>query len=47
MEESFYSYEPQTRGPDESGLTFELQTSSSFELLKMFKYYFILSLKIV
>ena len=40
-------HERQTWDLDESGWTFELQKNSSFELLKMFKYYFTILFKTV
>ena len=42
----FYTREPQTQDPDESSLTFELQSKFNFELLQMVKYYFIILFKI-
>ena len=38
-------HERQTGDLDESGWTSELQKNSSFELLKMFKYFFIILFK--
>ena len=47
MRDVYILGEPQTQDTDESGLTFELQTDSFFELLKNLKYYFSILFKTV
>ena len=39
--------QPQTQKLDEYGLAFEVQTNSSFNLFKMFKYFFIILFKTI
>ena len=42
-----YTNQLQLQNLDKSGLTFELQTNSSFNLLKTLKYFFIILFKTV
>ena len=42
-----YTNQLQLQNLDKSGLTFELQTNSSFNLLKRLKYFFIILFKTV